>query len=503
MAFKSELKVRSNHARPTCPDFIETSNLGWKKSIKSQNEWSVRLTQEFKRSVTTLFITLTFDDDHLPMLNFTPEHSWNVPCFDSERVSEQLIRPLRQVDGYVFKYVFFPEFGSDDEYRDEHGNLRKGTMRPHYHGILYFDHEIDLEIFKQRVYELWKSCIMKCMPIFRVTDNNGFTRYVSKYVSKGIEFEHFPKECLDYVRVCRDRVQEYRKTGVSDNERWNFNYLVYFLHWYDQHRPKLICSKGIGNIKYRPDEYLRGTTSMFDGSKFKEELIPSYNLRNEYYDKLKVEEYRMFECRDGLVTYFDQPTPYLLQQWELNDIGREALKFRVRQQECELRNSVTALLQVHGPLSFDAKELYKQHHNNDLTYETYEQITSLCKEYINLLGENYLTRLCAWRLLFSKYSKSRFEALTGIVFEDDSQVRKYSADWLQLFDFLVDCDSHLQLYDSNHIKGESFLSAFETEDKLLYCLSLIRELTQYDKYLERKHDRELQKLHNKIKYNHH
>jgi len=84
-----------------------------------QREWYVRITEEMKVSKNAFFVTLTYDNDHLPI-----DHQGNA------YVSKQ--------DVTYFRKRLYKNMGSPSDFRyylaSEYG---PNTMRPHYHAILF------------------------------------------------------------------------------------------------------------------------------------------------------------------------------------------------------------------------------------------------------------------------------------------------------------------------------------------------------------------------------
>lgn len=99
---------------------------------KRQREWTCRLSHELRGTPYSLFITLTYDDDHLPepnSLGYFPLNYYDVQC---------MLKNLRQnwnPSGAPIKYVCVCEYG-DDFF----------TFRPHYH-LLIFNWQVDNENF--------------------------------------------------------------------------------------------------------------------------------------------------------------------------------------------------------------------------------------------------------------------------------------------------------------------------------------------------------------------
>lgn len=88
---------------------------------KRSNEWYVRLVEESKQHVCNLFITLTYDDDHLNYFNGTP-------CLvkrDVQLFMKRFRKHLYELYGIKnLKYFLVGEYGPD-------------TLRPHYHALIF------------------------------------------------------------------------------------------------------------------------------------------------------------------------------------------------------------------------------------------------------------------------------------------------------------------------------------------------------------------------------
>lgn len=85
--------------------------------INKTREWSKRLSDECLYSGSTAFITLTYDDDHLPRdANDNPSVSY----YDIRHFLARLRKDFK------FRYFINSEYGPE-------------TTRPHYHGILFFE----------------------------------------------------------------------------------------------------------------------------------------------------------------------------------------------------------------------------------------------------------------------------------------------------------------------------------------------------------------------------
>lgn len=486
---KSTINVRSKHQRPTCPNFCEVSNVPFRKAMNSQSAWSVRLEREFQHSAMCVFITLTFDDEHLPIYK-----DYGFPCFDGERVSEQLIRPLRQVDLYKFKYVFFPEYGSDKEYIDYRGFKRVGTKRPHYHGLMFFDEIIDLEIFKQRVYFYWNSCIKDCLKILRIYDNHGFTRYVSKYVSKGIEYEHFPSQLLVLVKYWRKYLREVAEYPYPCPalERYHVLSKCAKLHYYEQHRPKILCSNGIGDY-FTEKELHDGEILSFNGQEFKTSQIPPTQLRNYAYDKGKSYCYTFTTYKDGYPTFHDSVQVKKNSDWILNDKGRAFRKDNLKKRVDRFTKAFNTAI-THPDTDFVQcqKDFVAQW--SQVPYTNFHQI---CLRMKLLLRYTSIETIVAWKFFLSKYSVEFIKRYFG----DDITIQDVIDNWMDFYDRLCEMPHDSQLYSPIDNEELPFITdEFDSVIEVLDLFELVTNLDMVKVHEDVKVARELRKNANTFKY---
>lgn len=84
---------------------------------KKRQKWLVRLESEFKYALSVYFVTLTYDDAHMPYKDGMQTLS--------KRDVQLFMKRLRKLtSGYKLKYYLCSEYGGH-------------TMRPHYHMMLY------------------------------------------------------------------------------------------------------------------------------------------------------------------------------------------------------------------------------------------------------------------------------------------------------------------------------------------------------------------------------
>lgn len=138
-----------------------------------QNDWLVRSYFEYTSKPTTaFFVTLDFDDVHLPMCD-------GIPCFDSQLMTNffEILRQLPQLPS--FRYLYASDYG---------GYLE----RPHYHCIFLFDKDsISYDDFSAILTFYWKygshENIQKINTRYAGNPFKCF-EYVCKYTLKDLSF---------------------------------------------------------------------------------------------------------------------------------------------------------------------------------------------------------------------------------------------------------------------------------------------------------------------------
>ena len=105
---------------------------GWCKNclMQRKSEWAMRMQHELLYWTNAAFVTLTYDDDHLPMSEINK--LW--PTLKKEHIQKYIKRIRKEIYPKKIKYYMCGEYGPQ-------------TQRPHYHGILYgldFLNDIDI-----------------------------------------------------------------------------------------------------------------------------------------------------------------------------------------------------------------------------------------------------------------------------------------------------------------------------------------------------------------------
>jgi len=126
---------------------------------KRQEDWSLRLMQEFKASKNAYFVTLTYSDENIPWANDLPSL-----C---KRDIQLFIKKVRKVG--KIRYFIVGEYGDK-------------TARPHYHGIIFNVPGINKENSTEVIADKWNKG-----HILLGTVNEASIRYTTKYCLKSMD----------------------------------------------------------------------------------------------------------------------------------------------------------------------------------------------------------------------------------------------------------------------------------------------------------------------------
>lgn len=170
------------------------------------------------------FDTLTYSNENLPHISdsLPVDSSNDFSCFSTEhyRLFMKRLRRRLAYHGFknsnCFKYFLSCEYGGRNEYTDERGNKRVGTMRPHYH-VLFFvmDPNLSPAVFSRAVSDAWQYGRTDGIPykdlgyILEHTygpdyNNNpeheqNVCYYVAKYVTKDYDLDDVLSDRLEKV----------------------------------------------------------------------------------------------------------------------------------------------------------------------------------------------------------------------------------------------------------------------------------------------------------------
>lgn len=153
--------------------------------IQKRKEWAMRCLHELDNHYESVFVTLTYDDKHLPKNGSL-----------QKKELQKFFKRLRQwVWPYKIRYFACGEYGDEKE-------------RPHYHAIIY---GIGLK-------EEQKAIIKRCWPfcdwtVQKIADSSfgcaepDSIRYVAQYIDKKLSGEEAKKEYTDKGREPVFKVQ--------------------------------------------------------------------------------------------------------------------------------------------------------------------------------------------------------------------------------------------------------------------------------------------------------
>lgn len=189
-----------------------------------QNRWTARLENERKSSLFCLFFTLTYDDKHLPRLhrkNIIDDDGKEIEAYEAYDgkflipFSEMKFDTQADLDYFNKKMhsggVPYADFRDvqlflkrlnkhfHDKYTNKYENFRywicselgKDTLRPHYHGILFFKSEISSPNFASDILTCWSVQGQTIGNITLEPVESSAASYVSKYVSKPAYYPSF------------------------------------------------------------------------------------------------------------------------------------------------------------------------------------------------------------------------------------------------------------------------------------------------------------------------
>lgn len=133
--------------------------------MSRSREWATRIVHEMFYYSSNLFITLTYDDDHIPEFGSLVKK-------DLQKYFKRLRFSL---DGKTIKYYACGEYGGE-------------TDRPHYHAILFGVEPGDLGLKKNIWKNKWSTKFWKFGYLHYGTVTYQSARYVANYFKKGLSY---------------------------------------------------------------------------------------------------------------------------------------------------------------------------------------------------------------------------------------------------------------------------------------------------------------------------
>lgn len=141
--------------------------------IAKSREWSLRLMDELGYWTKSVFITLTYDDEHIPS-----DHSLH------KDELQRFFKRLRKNYGEKIKYFACGEYGEKVRMFFDINGSGEALGRPHYHAIVF---GLGNDTFsKECVKKSWKNCDWNMFQDKKVFGQVTFDscRYVSDYIFK-------------------------------------------------------------------------------------------------------------------------------------------------------------------------------------------------------------------------------------------------------------------------------------------------------------------------------
>lgn len=228
-----------------------------------RKEARMRAYYEFKDTLTlggcVYFETLTYRPKDLPRLSdIIPElkgDKMNVSCFRKKDVTDYIKRVRETLFrmGYKrrsIKYFVTSEYGSDKEYKDDKGRLRKGTKRPHYHIIWYFLYpncddlvkvsnecwnkgrtdvlNANKHIFKKGKYDDFEHMMSICGYVAKyVTKDKGYNNKIGNVIEKLTNKYNLSEEEIEKLKKSTEMYHRWSNgfgiAGIKYNEEKDLN----------------------------------------------------------------------------------------------------------------------------------------------------------------------------------------------------------------------------------------------------------------------------------------
>lgn len=163
---------------------------------KKRNEWVQRLLAEWRYSACTKFVTLTYDDAHLPIEQVgEDEYRFTV----NKRDIQLFLKRFRKL--HKVRYFLVSEFGD-------------ATHRPHYHALFFFDEFLKNDEVNLLIQMSWDAGWI--IDVSDLESVNGL-RYVCKYLYKQQDEEKSFMLCSRNPAI-----------GMAYVDKWKDRHIKYF-----------------------------------------------------------------------------------------------------------------------------------------------------------------------------------------------------------------------------------------------------------------------------------
>lgn len=178
-------------------------------------QWTIRGKNELmENQKDSLFITLTYDNEHLPINpNTKPENERDAGGTLKPKDVTNFWKRLRKAlpKGKKFKYIMCGEYGSGD---DEN----YGYMRPHYHAILFGLSHMDID--EEDLKYLWGNgrVDINKEPFIEMSQIAYVIGYVDKKMTEQEDYQKYEKNgrIPPYQRVSKGIGEEYGQKHINE-----------------------------------------------------------------------------------------------------------------------------------------------------------------------------------------------------------------------------------------------------------------------------------------------
>ena len=141
-----------------------------------RSSWVLRNRFENLHCISSLFVTLTYSDDKLPL------SPCGIPTLNYEDVKKFMKRLRKLYSGVKLRYFLCGEYGSK-------------TFRPHYHSIIYdlpllTNGKDFIEYYRKKISDVWKNGNVSASSV-----NDNRIGYITKYIIKSNEDREKFEQC--------------------------------------------------------------------------------------------------------------------------------------------------------------------------------------------------------------------------------------------------------------------------------------------------------------------
>ena len=184
---------------------------------KKATSWGIRAYKEslFVDPASIRFVTITYDDAHLPVCESGLPSLSSADC-------KQFIRSFRQ--------SIFRKFGVQIRFLAA-GEYGSKTFRPHYHFLFFGLPNISNVELKEIISSAWHKCSIIDVQFPKNASSSGF--YIGKYMSKN----HL-RECREIHRVDPTFEMPFKRASIGFGHQFSKQELDYYLAVDLAHKPK-------------------------------------------------------------------------------------------------------------------------------------------------------------------------------------------------------------------------------------------------------------------------